>query len=102
VFVKLQPHCQVFVVVHRTNKLAKRYCGPYKIIRAISEVAFQLELSTASRIHPVFHASQLKPCIGDTLPALDLPPTSINNQPIPSPIAIVGHKTINSEDLVLV
>jgi len=102
VFVKLQPHRQVYVAGHRVNKLAKRYYGPFQILCSIGDVAFQLALPATSRIHPVFHASQLKPCFGETLPSLDLPPTSINNQPILVPTAIVAHQTVDNEDKVLV
>lgn len=91
VLLKLRPHRQVSVAGHRVNKLAKRYYAPFPILRSIGDVAFQLALPATSRIHPVFHASQLKPCFGETLPSLDLPPASIHNQPIPVPTAIVAH-----------
>jgi len=82
VFVKLRLHRQVSVAGHRVHKLSKRFYGPFKLLRAIGEVAFELELPPGSRIHPVFHVSQLKPCQGALHPSLLLPPQSINNQPL--------------------
>ncbi|GAU36702.1 hypothetical protein TSUD_16140 [Trifolium subterraneum] len=65
VFVKLRPYRQNSVLGRRVHKLSKRFYGPFKLIKAIGEVAFELELPPSSRIHPVFHVSQLKPCFDE-------------------------------------
>ena len=45
----------------RSRKLRQLYYGPYKILRQLSPVSFQLKLPAAARIHDVFHCSLLKP-----------------------------------------
>jgi hypothetical protein len=95
VFVKLRPYRQTSVAGIRTQKLAKRFYGPFKILAAVGEVAFQLELPPTSRIHPVFHVSQLKPCFNDSDPSLELPSEIVGNLPQIEPLAVIDWETIN-------
>ncbi|GAU23300.1 hypothetical protein TSUD_237540 [Trifolium subterraneum] len=76
----------------RVHQLSKRYYGPFKLVKAVGEVAFQLELPPTSKIHPVFHVSQLKPCFGNTDIVLDLPATIVDNQPLVQPLAVMDWK----------
>jgi len=45
----------------QATKLAPKRYGPFKIIKEISPVAFQLGLPLSWKIHDVFHASLLSP-----------------------------------------
>jgi hypothetical protein len=46
---------------HQATKLNPKRYGPFKIIKAISSVVYQLQLPLSWKIHPVFHASLLLP-----------------------------------------
>jgi hypothetical protein len=46
---------------HQKTKLAPKRYGPFKIIKEISPVAYQLQLPHSWGIHDVFHASLLSP-----------------------------------------
>ena len=46
---------------HQKTKLAPKRYGPFKIIREISPVAYQIKLPASWGIHDVFHASLLTP-----------------------------------------
>ena len=46
---------------YQTAKLAPKCHGPFRIIKQVSPVAYQLELPSAWTIHPVFHTSLLTP-----------------------------------------
>ena len=50
----------------KKGKLSPRYIGPYQIVRRIGKVAYELELpADLGGVHPVFHVSMLRKCIGD-------------------------------------
>ena len=58
-----------------SKKLDQKKLGPFKISKAISSHAFQLELPNTLRfIHPVFHVSLLEPHRANTIPNRTQPP----------------------------
>ncbi|GAU49756.1 hypothetical protein TSUD_407990 [Trifolium subterraneum] len=78
--------------VFKTKKLAPRYIGPYQILKRVGPVSYQLALPPSmSRMHDVFHVSQLRKFITDPFVPVEL--ESIDLQPDltyqPDPIRIV-------------
>uniref|UniRef100_A0A1S3X8M3 Tf2-1-like SH3-like domain-containing protein n=1 Tax=Nicotiana tabacum TaxID=4097 RepID=A0A1S3X8M3_TOBAC len=56
----------------KKGKLSPHYIGPYRILRRIGQVAYELELpQELAAVHPVFHVSMLKKVMGD--PSLVVP-----------------------------
>lgn len=96
VYIKLQPYRHTSVENRTHPKLSKRFYGPYKIINKYGQVAYELELSSSSKIHLVFHVSRLKGYTGDTtLPSNPLPPDATGNKPLLRPSAILNSKPTN-------
>ena len=57
----------------KKGKLSPRYVGPYKILKRVGKVAYELELlAELAAVHPVFHISLLKKCVGDPTSAVTL------------------------------
>ena len=77
VYLMLQPYRQSTLRKSGSEKLKPRYYGPFRIIRRVGEMAYELELPTDSRVHYVFHVSRLKKALGQhfvpstVLPSLD-------------------------------
>ncbi|WMV20145.1 hypothetical protein MTR67_013530 [Solanum verrucosum] len=60
----------------KKGKLSPRYIGPYRISKRIGKVTYELELpQELAAVHPVFHVSMVKKCMGD--PALIIPTKKI-------------------------
>ena len=75
VYLMLQPYRQSTLKKSGVEKLKPRYYGPFRIIRKVGEVAYELELPADSRVHNVFHVSRLKKALGqNVVPSAVLPP----------------------------
>jgi hypothetical protein len=57
VFLRLQPYRQSSLKKSGAEKLKPRFYGPYRIMRWVGEVAYELELPKGSMIHNVYHVS---------------------------------------------
>lgn len=65
VFLKVSPMNGV-MRFGKKEILSPKYIGPYKTIRRVGQVSYELELPPElSTVHPVFHVSILHKCIGD-------------------------------------
>ena len=96
VFVRLRPYRQTSLQPHYT-KLFKHFYGPFCIQEHIGMMAYRLQLPSASKIHPVFHVSLLKPYKGPTPVTLD-PLLQSDNHPVITPLSILDWKWDHSLD----
>lgn len=67
---------QTSVTRRVSQKLSKRYFGPFKVEQRIGLVAYKVALPSSSKIHPVFHVSQLRAFHDRTVlqPSNEIPP----------------------------
>ena len=92
---KLQPYRQVTLAKRLSNKLAKRYYGPFEILERVGKVPYCLALPPTSKIHPVFHVSLLKPFEGTTPKTVEsLPDEEYERHPVEQPLAICDSRVV--------
>lgn len=94
VYVKLQAYRQVSVSFKPNAKLSPKYFGPYKVLDKVGEVAYKLELPVHSKIHNVFHVSQLRKHVGDMVVSTTLPYQSEDPLQLKEPEAIIDRMTV--------
>ena len=75
VYLRLQPYRQCPLKKKGVENINPCFYGPYKVVRKVGEVAYELELSEERKIHNVFHVSNLKKTVGQHIaPSTELPP----------------------------
>lgn len=81
----------------RIEKLSPRYFGPYRVIRKIGIVAYELELPSSSRIHPIFHVFMLRPTVAQGTPSTSPPlPIHTDGELILQPEKVLSHNWLPS------
>ncbi|GKD15984.1 putative reverse transcriptase domain-containing protein [Tanacetum coccineum] len=94
VMLKVSPWKRV-VRFGKRGKLNPRYVGPFKVIDRVGEVAYKLELpEESSRVHNMFHVSNLKKCHADEPLAVPLDGLHLDDKLhfVEEPLEIVGRE----------
>ncbi|RVW22797.1 Transposon Tf2-8 polyprotein [Vitis vinifera] len=102
--IRLQPYRHSSVALRRNLKLSPRFFGPFQITQRVGEVAYKLNLPETSKIHPVFHVSNLKLALGGnnqqgtSLPEMDGSSGVVG----PFPQAVLDRQTRRNKEEVLI
>ena len=66
VWVRLHPYRQHSLTRRPNQKLGSRFVGPYRVLRHVKAMAYELQLLESAHVHPIFHVSLLRPFKGSS------------------------------------
>ncbi|GJS35266.1 putative reverse transcriptase domain-containing protein [Tanacetum coccineum] len=79
----------------KRGKLNPRYVSPFKVIERVETVAYKLELpQQLSRVHNIFHVSNLKKCMSDESLVIPLEELHVDDKLhfVEEPIEVMDHE----------
>uniref|UniRef100_A0A2N9FZ49 Chromo domain-containing protein n=1 Tax=Fagus sylvatica TaxID=28930 RepID=A0A2N9FZ49_FAGSY len=103
VYLRSQLYQQSSIAFRKNLKLSPRYFGPFQVVEQVGAVAYKLKLPVESKLHSVFHVSNLKRKLGSQEEASTMLPVIDNSDGlVPLPQAILDRRTRRSKEEVLV
>lgn len=92
VYLKLKPYRQQSVQRRVCQKLAAKFFGPFAVVARVGKAAYKLALPS-SKIHHVFHVSQLKAVVGSGVVVNPLPPACLEELESPlQPVDVLAKR----------
>ncbi|MCO5579604.1 hypothetical protein L7F22_033461 [Adiantum nelumboides] len=79
----------------KCDRISLKYCGPFKVLKKVGDVAYKLEVPKSSQVHPIFHVSKLKKPVHEVenVVSLDILVDLIEPPKIPhEPTRILGYR----------
>ena len=102
VYLRLQLYQQLSLKQKGAEKLKPRFYVPYRVIRRIGQVAYELELPQGSKIHNIFHVSCLKKALGQQVTVTnELPPMDDEGHLVLQPEAIIDTRERQLQSRIL-
>jgi hypothetical protein len=95
VYLKMQPYRETALGLRNALKLSSKYYGPFRILKTVGKVAYQLQLPAGTKLHDVFHVNQLKRHLGPAaVPNPTLPLLTPDGKVKLAPLAILQYRQV--------
>jgi hypothetical protein len=94
-YLKMQPYRETALGLRNALKLSSKYYGPFRILKKVGNVAYQLQLPEGTLLHDVFHVNQLKRHLGPkAVPNPKLPLLTPDGKVKIAPLAVLQYRQI--------
>jgi hypothetical protein len=95
VYLKMQPYRETALGLRNALKLTSKWYGPYRVMKKVGQVAYQLQLPPKTLLHDVFHVNQLKKHLGkQAVPNPNLPLVTPDGKVKTTPLAILARRQV--------
>ena len=95
VYLKMQPYRETALGLRNALKLTSKWYGPFKIMKKVGRVAYQLQLPPGTQLHDVFQVNQLKKHLGPkAVPNSSLPLLTTDGKVKTAPIAVLQRRQV--------
>jgi hypothetical protein len=95
VYLKMQPYRETALGLRNSLKLSSKYYGPFRVMKKVGQVSYQLQLPEGTLLHDVFHVNQLKKHLGPkAVPNSTLPLVTDDGKIKVAPRAVLQYRQI--------
>jgi hypothetical protein len=95
VYLKSKSYRETALGMHNPPKFSPRWYGPFRILKQVGTVAYQIQLPDNCKLHDVFHVSHLKKHQGLTaVPNPTLPLVTDDGKLKVAPVAVLQRRIV--------
>jgi hypothetical protein len=91
----MKPYRETALGLQNPPKLSPKWYGPFKVLKKVGQVSYQIQLPEKCKLHDIFHVSHLKNHIGPrVVPNSTLPMVTDDGKVKTVPIDVLHHRIV--------
>jgi hypothetical protein len=95
VYLKAKPYRETALGLNNPPKFSPKWYGPFKVLKTVGKVSYQLQLPDTCKLHDVFHVSQLKKHTGpNDVPNPTLPLVTVDGKVKFAPLKVLQRRIV--------